>query len=108
MKRRSSSKLTENNSSDKIEYECNRKAEKIEYFILHGSWDNSWVTIIFCRMCGRTFGPGTSTNIYRVKNLFFCEFDYNMIQQRHKEKNIEWKGDLYWQGIVQIYNNFLF
>ena len=98
MKRRSSSKLTENNSSDKIEYECNRKAEKIEYFILHGSWDNNWVTIILCRMCGRTFGPDTSTNVYRVKNLFFFEFDYNMIQQRHKEKNIEWKGDLYWQG----------
>ena len=56
-KRSHSSKLTENNSSDKIEYKCNRKAEKIEYFILHGSWDNSWVTIIFCRMCGRTFGP---------------------------------------------------
>ena len=54
--------MIENNSnsdSDRIENECNRKAQKIEYFILHGSWDNSWVTTCFGNMCGRTFGPDT-------------------------------------------------
>jgi hypothetical protein len=90
----------DNDSSRNIESENNsKKAEKIEYFILHGSWDNSWVTMTFCRQCGKTFGPEINYNVYRVKDLFFCETDYNMIQQRHKEKGIEWKGELYWASL---------
>ena len=61
--------MIENNSnsdSDRIENECNRKAQKIEYFILHGSWDNSWVTTCFGNMCGRTF-PVRKSNVYKLK-----------------------------------------
>jgi hypothetical protein len=88
----------EDKSSDRIEYECNKKGERIEYFILHGAWDNSWITTIFCPICGKTFGPEIKYNVYRVKNLFFCEYDYNVIQQRHADFGTKWKGDLYWEG----------
>ena len=95
--------MTENNSNDnerRIESENNtRKAEKIEYFILHGSWDNSWITTIFCRQCGLTFGPDTKYNVYKLKGLFFCGPCFETIEKRHAEKGVSLNAELYWDSL---------
>jgi hypothetical protein len=69
-----------------------------EDFLLQ-SYDNTWITIAFCSHCGILFKPSTSSNIYKVKNDFYCEKDYIEIQQRHIEKGIIWNGELYWEKV---------
>jgi hypothetical protein len=75
------------------------KAEKIEYFILHGSWDNSWVTTCFCRQCGLTFGPETEYNVYKLKGLFFCGPCFETLVKKHVEKGVILNAELYWDSL---------
>jgi hypothetical protein len=63
------------------------------------SYDNTWITIAFCSHCGILFKPSTTSNIYKVKNDFYCEKDYINIQQQHMKRNVKWFGSLYWEKV---------
>ena len=82
--------MTESNNSDYI-----------EYYMLNAWWGNDWIIIAFCCICGVLFDPEPENifNVYKVKDLFYCEKCYLDIQRAHSKRGIDWKGGLYWESL---------
>ena len=71
----------------------------IESDFIEKSYDNTWVTVCFCYMCGKISGPYIKYNVYKLKGLFFCGPCFETIQKRSEEKGVKLEeGELYWEG----------
>jgi hypothetical protein len=87
--------MSDNNNSNNPDY--------IEYYMLHASkWSNDWITIGFCCMCGITFDPDTTGNVYKLKkeyfDLCFCEPCLLELKKRNVIKKWE-KIEMYWSSL---------
>ncbi len=78
-------------------------SDYIEYYMLNTWWGQDWITSAFCCMCGITFNPDTTGNVYKLKkqhyNLFFCEPCFNQHKKRNGVKKWD-KIELYWDSLI--------
>ena len=75
-----------------------------EYYLRNAWWGNDWNCVIYCGMCGCSFNPDKTRNVYKVMKegssiTFFCQSDYFEIQHEHKKRGTDWGGYLYWESL---------
>ena len=63
-------------------------------------WGNDcYRLLLFYVWCLANPETENTFNVYKVKDLFYCEKCYLDIQRAHSKRGIDWKGEPNWESL---------